>query len=74
LFWLGSEWWGHRWGAPLWLVLVWMPWLSWLAVMALTGRIELWWGAIWLLYPGLLLSAALLWIGWKTTLCQTAVH
>ncbi|MDE3091099.1 MAG: hypothetical protein KGJ80_17125, partial [Chloroflexota bacterium] len=72
LLWLGANWLRSAWGGWGWMILVWMPWLSWLVVMAMTGRIELWWTAIWQLYPSLLLVVSLLWIGWERFLCQAA--
>ncbi len=63
LFWWGWQWREYRWGLVGWLTLVWMPWISWLIVMAFGGPIDVWWKGIWQFYPTLLAALTLLWLG-----------
>ncbi|MBI5304329.1 MAG: DUF2029 domain-containing protein [Chloroflexi bacterium] len=65
LFWLGAQWRTVRWGLAGWLVLIWMPWLSWLFLLAIGGTTEQWWKLIWQFYPSLLIYAMLVWV-WRT--------
>ncbi|MBI5651728.1 MAG: DUF2029 domain-containing protein [Chloroflexi bacterium] len=66
-FWLGAQWRDVRGGLAWWLGLVGMPWLSWLALLALGGTTEQWWKMIWQFYPSLLIYAILVWL-WRTAL------
>jgi hypothetical protein len=44
-------------GTAIWLLLFWLPWLSWLLLLAVGVPTQVWWRTIWLFYPQVLLAA-----------------
>lgn len=73
LLWLGSEWRRYGWGLPLWMTLIWTPWLSWLSLLATGNPIEAWWQVIWQFYPSLLIGATLFWFAWERLKVNSSV-
>lgn len=45
-----------RWRTAGWLLLFWLPWLSWAVLLAVGVPTETWWRVIWLFYPQVLLA------------------
>ena len=61
VLWLGWEWQRMRAGLVAVVLLLWLPWLSWLAMMLSGFEIDVWWRAIWMVYPSALLAVILWW-------------
>lgn len=48
-----------RWGTAGWLLLFWLPWLSWLVLLAAGVPTEVWWRVVWMFYPQVMLAVLL---------------
>jgi glycosyl transferase family 87 len=61
-FWFGRVWHMTRLGLLVWLILIWVPWLSWEAVISAGASLRVWQIAIWQFYPTLMLWVTMLWL------------
>lgn len=68
LFWLGTQWASEKWGIPMFLFLIWFPWVSWFVVLGLGGSTLQWQNIIWQVFPNVLLVCIWVWLRMKKQL------